>query len=157
MGFAGRRSEKVGMVGQRPSVLKALGAALMTSLFWSTPVYFFGFRNIWSLVREEDSETILYLPLLVMLAMMFIPPITAFFGVMKGADVYLGAKHEDGTRTGLAAMMRYALEKNHGHPEAKEHEHGGHREATGSYLTKEDVHHEELILFRQSREFRQTP
>ena len=67
---------------------------------------------------------------------------------MKGADVYLGAKHEDGTRTGLAAMMRYALEKNHGHPEAKEHEHGGHREATGSYLTKEDVHHEEQKLAR---------
>ena len=152
MGFAGRRSEKVGMVGQRPSVLKALGAALMTSLFWSTPVYFFGFRNIWSLVREEDSETIMYLPLLVMLAMMFIPPMTAFFGVMKGADVHLGAKHEDGTRIGLAAMMKYALEKNHGHPEAKRHKHGGHREATGSFLTKEGVHHEEQKLTRLYKE-----
>ena len=147
MGFSGRRSEK-GMVGQRPPILKALVPTIVMVLFWSVPIFLFGFRSIWELVQNGEAHELMYIPLIMMLAMIIIPPVSTFFGIMNGADVHLGAKDEDGTRAGLAAMMKYALEKNHGHPEAEKHQHGEHVEATGSILSVEDVHHEEQKLAR---------
>ena len=150
MGFSGRRSEK-GMVGQRPSLLKALSAALVMALFWSVPIYLFGFRTIWESIQYGGGG-FMYIPLIMMIAMMIIPPVSTFFAIMNGGEMHLGKKHEDGIhkgkRTGLTAMLQYALEKNHAHPEAEDHKHGEHVEATGSILSVEDVHHEELKLER---------
>ena len=153
MGFSGRRSEK-GMIGQRPSILKALLASLTMAAFWSVPIFLFGFRTIWGLLREDGSSAggILYIPLIMMMAMIIIPPVSTFFAIMNGGEIRLGKKHEDGKTTGVVAMLQHALEENHGRSEKEEHDHGEHVEATGSILSVEEVHDEEEKLGRLYKE-----
>ena len=84
MGFAGRRSEK-GMMGQRPSILKALYSSLAMAVAWSLPIYLFGFRSIWGLIQDDGSSAggFLYIPLIMMIAMIIVPPITIFFSIIN--------------------------------------------------------------------------
>ena len=145
MGFSGRRSEK-GMVGQRPSILKALYSSLAVTAAWSLPIYLFGFRSIWGLI-QNDGGGFMYIPLIMMIAMMTIPPITVFFSVMNGVtDDLVWGWH--GATPKIQVMMQHALEKNHGRSEKEEHDHGEHVEATGSILSVEEVHDEEEKLER---------
>ena len=149
MGFAGRRSEK-GMMEQRPSILKALLASLTMAAFWSLPIFLFGFRTLWGLLREGGSSAggFLYIPLIMMIAMMTIPPIALFFSIMNGGEIQLGKKNE----TGLAVLLQRAFENNHGRSEKEEHTHGEHVEATGSILSVEEVRDEEEKLGRLYKE-----
>ena len=133
------------MVGQRPSILKALYSSLAVTAAWSLPIYLFGFRSIWGLI-QNDGGGFMYIPLIMMIAMMTIPPITVFFSVMNGVtDDLVWGWHG---ATPKIPDDEHALEKNHEHPEAEDHKHGEHVEATGSILSVEDVHHEELKLER---------
>tara|TARA_B100001750_G_scaffold75602_1_gene60133 strand:+ start:1792 stop:2334 length:543 start_codon:yes stop_codon:yes gene_type:complete len=163
MGFAGRRSEK-GMMGQRPSILKALYSSLAMAVAWSLPIYLFGFRSIWDLIQDGGSSAggFLYIPLIMMIAMIIVPPITIFFSIMNGVtDNMVWSWHgatpknpddEHALEGDIQTILRKVIIENHGRSEKEEHTHGEHVEATGSILSVEEVHDEEEKLGRLYKE-----